>query len=83
MVAAADVSWSDDAGDATALGGGDKITTAEELEAALTAQPELAPPAAPVVRAVDLVVGAAKTTPTETLLPAAAAAPSAPAAPGP
>ena len=40
MLALPDVSWTDDA---TALSGGDKIMTAEELQAALLAHPELAP----------------------------------------
>ena len=55
VLAVADVSWEDNAGDATAPAEGEYAMTPAELEAALLADPELFPPGDSVVEALELV----------------------------
>jgi serine protease AprX len=85
VLAVADVSWEDNAGDTTAPAEGEYVMTPEELEAALMADPDLFPPAEPVVQAVNLVVGAASavTAPVAPVIQALPALPALPVSPAP
>jgi serine protease AprX len=82
VLAVSDVSWEDNAGDATAPPEGEYSMTAAELEAALLADPELFPAAESVVEAVELVVEAAQVA-APVVAPAVAALPTVSTAPVP